>query len=621
MVVTLRQIIGFGLLLAANSGVALFLEQAAEGRDFTAVSQQAGSSGYQGVLKRNSADQDGSMPYVLLDRWGMVHCYVSPAQGVVLEPYLGRDVTVQGSTQPSASGPARVGSAVVTAMAGKGKAPQTSTTTPAERIATKAPPPSRENTFEAAGAEELSLPPAHVAAKPAVRPAARGRAVRQVAYQETIPRPAPQPVPVPAPEVLEGPAVGVQGGYGPGGDCGPSCGPDCGASCGPCETDCDACFEPYSPLAGLWVRTDFLLWWMQGMEVPPLLTTGPSANQPGFIDTNGNPQLGTTVLFGHERINDSLRAGGRLRVGTWLNVCRTVGVEGEYFGLEKAGTNFYTFSDGNPILSRPFISVSPTNPIGTPEAEIIALPRPDTGSRDGTAVIDALTRFEGAGVRLQFERCRAGCFDPCAPGMMCGESYRSFFTLGYRFLRLDDSLAIQTTSTITSTQDITALEFDKFETSNQFHGVELGMAFQWRLNRWSLDVTPKISLGTTREVADISGGYRATNVDGTHQMAPGGTLALISNINQYSRNEFAVAPEVEATLGYQVSPHVRATFGYNFLYLSRVARAGDQIDLRVNPDLLPPAIRAAQAGDHPAFAWNDTSFWAQGMNFGLDFRF
>jgi hypothetical protein len=63
--------------------------------------------------------------------------------------------------------------------------------------------------------------------------------------------------------------------------------------------------------AGLWVNTELLLWWMRGMHVPPLVTTG-SLNdaQPGAL---GQP--GTQIVFGDEDINDRLRAGGRLQFG------------------------------------------------------------------------------------------------------------------------------------------------------------------------------------------------------------------------------------------------------------------------------------------------------------------
>lgn len=73
--------------------------------------------------------------------------------------------------------------------------------------------------------------------------------------------------------------------------------------------------------------------------------------------------------------------------------------------------------------------------------------------------------------------------------------------------------------------------------------------------------------------------------DGTYA---GGLLAQRTNIGTYRRDQFAIVPELGVTLGLRIAPRMRATFGYSFLYMSRVARPGEQIDLDVNPDLLPP---------------------------------
>ena len=71
------------------------------------------------------------------------------------------------------------------------------------------------------------------------------------------------------------------------------------------------------------------------------------------------------------------------------------------------------------------------------------------------------------------------------------------------------------------------------------------------------------------------------------------------------------------TLGYDITCRLRATFGYNFLYWSQVARPAGQLDLNVSQ--LPP--EAPTGAQRPAFNNAASDYWAQGMNFGLDFRF
>ena len=108
---------------------------------------------------------------------------------------------------------------------------------------------------------------------------------------------------------------------------------------------------------------------------------------------------------------------------------------------------------------------------------------------------------------------------------------------------------------------------------------------------------------------------------GIVQRQPGGLLALPgSNIGRFSKDRFAVVPEVGLNLGYQVTESVRAFVGYDFLYLSDVVRAGNQIDTRVNTNQLQRPM-VAGGPTAPAFTFNGSDFWAQGLNFGLEFRY
>ena len=153
-----------------------------------------------------------------------------------------------------------------------------------------------------------------------------------------------------------------------------------------------------------------------------------------------------------------------------------------------------------------------------------------------------------------------------------------------------------------------------------FYGAQLGFSFERHRGPWSFQFLPKLSFGNTHQAVNIGGTTATTAADGTTTLSQGGLLALSSNIGNYSRDVFSVVPEIGLNLGYQWSPHIRSTFGYSFLYWSNVARAGDQIDTRVNPDLLPGSGATANSSLlFPKFAFQETGFWAQGLNFGLDF--
>ena len=110
------------------------------------------------------------------------------------------------------------------------------------------------------------------------------------------------------------------------------------------------------------------------------------------------------MLFGDEDINNKSESGGRIQAGMWLNPCATIGFEGEFFALGDENTNYLHWSDGNPIISRPFYDI---NPVHTGEnVQLVAFPRGTANSFDGGIDISATTAFHGAGAHFLFTTCR-----------------------------------------------------------------------------------------------------------------------------------------------------------------------------------------------------------------------
>jgi hypothetical protein len=81
--------------------------------------------------------------------------------------------------------------------------------------------------------------------------------------------------------------------------------------------------------------------------------------------------------------------------------------------------------------------------------------------------------------------------------------------------------------------------------------------------------------------------------------------------------------EVGLNVGWQLTRHVTLYAGYSFLWVNTVARAGEQIDPVVNTTQFPilsgngPLVGLAR----PAFHFDGTDFWAQGLDFGLELRY
>ena len=93
-------------------------------------------------------------------------------------------------------------------------------------------------------------------------------------------------------------------------------------------------------------------------------------------------------------------------------------------------------------------------------------------------------------------------------------------------------------------------------------------------------------------------------------------MAQSSNIGTFEQDDFAVVPELGATVGFNVTERLKATVGYTFIYWSRVARASEQIDRDIN---LPPVPGPNTL--RPEFAFDMTDFWAQGVNLGFEYSF
>jgi hypothetical protein len=318
-------------------------------------------------------------------------------------------------------------------------------------------------------------------------------------------------------------------------------------------------------------------------------------------------QPGTRVLFGGNSIGGDARSGARITLGFWCDDCRDFAVEGSYFFLGQQSTRFAASSDGSTVLARPFFD--PT--VGTQpqaNAELVAFPN----RLAGTVNVSLTTRLDGAEANFRANLCRGCC---------C----RTDLLFGFRYIGLDDSLQIGEALTVLSPASAAGTTFavsDRFSTRNNFYGGQVGLDSEYRRGRWFLDLKSKVALGSNHEVVTIGGNTIITTPGGTPANLTGGLLALPSNIGRFSRDMFVVAPEATINLGYQVTPGLRVFVGYNILYLSNVVRAGNQIDPVVNPTLLPSTTPTTPSlPSRPAFVFKGTDFWAQGINFGLEYRY
>ncbi|MBN2293848.1 MAG: BBP7 family outer membrane beta-barrel protein [Pirellulales bacterium] len=346
----------------------------------------------------------------------------------------------------------------------------------------------------------------------------------------------------------------------------------------------------------LYFRGEYLVWWTAGNDTPPLVTTSPLGTAKDDAGVLG--EQGTSILYGGDKRNTGQQSGGRYSLGYWLSDAQCFGFELNYLHIGKVEDTFSTDSDETAIIARPF-----TNAVGgDQDAALVSFSGTQEGDLSGSIDIESITEFRS--FEFLFRR---------AVVQNC--NHRIDVVFGYRYGRLDDRLTITDNVLELSGEELEFDGYDRFDTRNRFNGAEFGVVLNKRSGRWGLELLAKLAVGRTKSTVEIAGSTMIDNAD-TYD---GSILALPTNMGTYKTKEVAVMPEIGANLMYNISPRIAFTFGYTFVYMSHVARPGDQIDTFINTSQFPP--NTLNGVGLPEFHFQTTDFWAHGMNFGFDFRF
>ncbi len=369
--------------------------------------------------------------------------------------------------------------------------------------------------------------------------------------------------------------------------------------------DAESAEEIESKKSRIWVRGEFLLWFIKSANFPPLVTTGPYTDPaPGALNS-----ANTKLLYGQDGMDYQDRTGGRFTFGTWLDNEQFWGIEAGYFFLSGRAIGVGISSPGNPVLATPFFNVSS----GAADANLITFP----GIASGQVVVNAPSSLQGAELNLSGRLWEA-------------QNFRWQGLLGFRYLNLNEGLSINSISQVQLAPQFQGMGIpydgntisvsDSFQTRNNFYGGQLGTQMELDWKRFTLNLTGKVALGASNEIVTING---ATNINTQPAIAQnGGFFAVASNSGRFTNNAFAVVPEIGVTLKFRLTERLQIFAGYSFLYWSRVARPGDQIDTSVNPNLVPTSSTYGMGGpNRAAFSLHQTDFYAQGANFGLEFRY
>ncbi|MFT3879410.1 MAG: BBP7 family outer membrane beta-barrel protein [Gemmatales bacterium] len=320
-----------------------------------------------------------------------------------------------------------------------------------------------------------------------------------------------------------------------------------------------------------WFKMEMLFGKFKSANVTPMLTTSlPQASQ-GILGRDG-----TSVLFG-DTVGLQTHYGFRVTGGFWTEPNQQLGFEGSYFLLFARTVGPTIGSNGDPLLAAPYLDAL-TNQQASVLIANEALNNPVLAHLQGSAIIGLNTSMQGTELNVMQNLVR-------------GTRGRLDWSWGYRYLRYDENLF----STIFTAQDPPANQnfgtqkqsFDEFITQNEFQGFNASLRSQWWWGGWSFDLTGKIALGAIRNSVFISGNtITASPPQFQIVHTNGGIYALSSNIGDQTFIRFSAAPEVEVGVGYQLCDGWRIMAHYNFLAMTNVMRAGDQVDNRINPNIL-----------------------------------
>lgn len=378
------------------------------------------------------------------------------------------------------------------------------------------------------------------------------------------------------------------------------------AACGPAACGSAACGRGL--LWDPWVTFEYMHSWRKERSLPALVTSSPPGSEGVLPDA--------AILFGNDEVGGHLVTAGRLSFGAWLDEDRILGAGGKFLATGQDSTVFGVQSDGSlgsPTFARPFFNTDPGN-FGQ-NALKFAEPGVRSGDLEAKATNDLLVA-EAYGSYLLYA-CRGRRLD---------------FVAGYQFARIDDSLVISSHST--SINDGfppgTRLNFeDVFAVKNTYNGGELGLLGEYDAGPITFSALGKLGIGNMHSVLTIAG---SSSVDFPPHTPPppttqGGLLAQPTNMNgsPYTLDKFCLVPEADLKMIYHLTRRLDFSLGYSLIYWNNVALAGDQIDTSMNGF---PTVNASQllggqlvGPANPAMnGIRETSYWVQGMTFGLTLK-
>lgn len=337
-----------------------------------------------------------------------------------------------------------------------------------------------------------------------------------------------------------------------------------------------------------WGSLEALFWFTPDRDMIPLVTTSNVGTQPILPEGGAN---NVTTVWG-DGIDGQAVFGGRGEVGRFFT--KNVGFGGRLWYVFPDDDDFFISGDGSGgSIGRPFFDTN-AGSVGE-NAFLIAEDTVFIGSVTGETKLEMWAAEAFSRVRLS-----------------CNNSCRLDFIGGYSHFELDDTLSISSTQVTVGTGR-TRIFNDLFETENRFNGGQVGFEMVITRGRWMARSLTKVHLGNMNQRVRIDGSNSDELAPTPPNFVDGGMLAL-GNQGVYERNEWSFAPEANFKLAYRMHEHALISVGYTFVYWDNVSLTGDVVDRLIDSTEIG---NAAPFPARPAFAFDDSSLWTQGLDVGL----
>ncbi len=389
---------------------------------------------------------------------------------------------------------------------------------------------------------------------------------------------------------------------------------------------------PAAPLGLFYGQADYFGTQSEASRRPdfPLVTSkqlvlvdNPNTIRPYLGELDGP---GTQTLSDESNASYGFASGFKASVGGWLGRGSDYGVEvgGFYVPSESTSQTLQSGQGNNSFFSVPFFDQAR----GFEYAVVIGSALNGQPASGGTVSVGSSLDFWGAGARVR------------ARGYDC-DDVELGFSAGLRYLRLAESFQIDYATDPTVAPffgDATLGSYlfaggmlpgagsrvwaqDSVSARNDFYGLDLGLDAKVKvIPDLTLTISPRLAIGANRERLDTSGWGRAVDPAGNSYATPYGLFARPGAVGSRSETRFAVVPEIDLQFAYKITDCLELRLGYDFLFLSNMVYAGNQLSRSIDAPIDGVGAFSAQPTGVSRPFDTDT-YWAQSFRAGIHVTF